>query len=209
MTPEQNISKVNSPIASLPPELFAKFCAYLPPADLFTLSQVCRKFHGYLCAPNSFSTQQIWKESRLKFMPKEEMPPPKGMSEKNYVELLMMDRGCQTCKQIKICKIYWEFEVRICEECFLVKTVNEYKLLWSNYPQEFLNTMPHTYYFYGKYYWIEQIHIAYSQYYSLSKEDLKTWLDSKKLIFDSTMEYATKRGMKHDTKRPSRFSRHN
>ena len=66
--------------------------------------------------------------------------------------------------------------------------------------------MPYTYYFYGKYYWVEQIHFAYSQYYSLSKEDLKSWLDDKKLIFESTMEYSTQRAIKHGIKR-ARYSR--
>src|ERR1043166_4157883 len=97
-------------IVKLPPELFSKFCSFLPPADLFTLSQVCRKFRGYLCAPNSFSTQQIWKRSRIQFMPGEEcMLPPEGMSEESYVELLLVERGCQVCKRSKECKIYWEF----------------------------------------------------------------------------------------------------
>ena len=96
-----------------------KFCSFLP---LFTLTQVCRKFRGYLCAPNSFSTQQIWKESRLKFMPEEDMPPP-GMSEEKHVSLLMTERGCQFCK-CKEYKIYWPFEVRCCYECFSKKIIS-------------------------------------------------------------------------------------
>src|ERR1043165_2144753 len=104
-------------IVKPPPELFGKFCSFLPPADLFTLSQVCRKFREYLCAPNSFSTQQIWKRTRLQFMPKEKMPPPEGMSEEEYVELLMVEQGCQVCKRNKECKVYWEFRIRCCEKC--------------------------------------------------------------------------------------------
>src|SRR5581483_10642906 len=114
------MSTIQSSITSLPPELFAEFCTFLPPADLFTLSQVCRKFRGYLCAPNSFSTQRIWKKSSLQFTISE--PPPKGMDEKIYIELLMT-KGCQICKQIKECEIYWEFEIRCCKKCFLKKTV--------------------------------------------------------------------------------------
>jgi len=77
----RDIPAIHSSIVDLPPELFARFCTFLPPDDLFTLSQVCRKFRGYLRAPNSFSTQQIWKESRLQFILDEVTPPPKGMSE--------------------------------------------------------------------------------------------------------------------------------
>ena len=110
-------------IIKFPPEIFAKFCIFLPPGDLFTLSQVCRKFRGYLCASDSSTTQQIWKESRLQFMPTEDMPPPEGMGEGKYVELLMTERGCQICKRNKECEIYWEFEVRCCRGCFLKKTI--------------------------------------------------------------------------------------
>jgi hypothetical protein len=108
---------------NLSSELFVEICSFLSPADLFTLSQVCRKFRGYLFAPNSSTTQQIWKESRLQFMP-EDMPPPEGMSEEKYVELLMTEWGCQICKQVKECEIYWELEVRCCDECFSKKTIS-------------------------------------------------------------------------------------
>src|SRR5436190_3904343 len=94
-----------------PPEIFLEICSFLSPADLFTLTQVCRKFREYLFAPNSPNTQEVWKNSRLQFMPEECMPPPEGMSEEKYVGLLMKERGCQFCK-VKKCKIFWSFEVR-------------------------------------------------------------------------------------------------
>ncbi|CAG8747967.1 8272_t:CDS:2, partial [Funneliformis mosseae] len=139
--------EVHSPITKLPPELFAEFCAYLSPNDLFILSKVCRKFYSYLSAPNSFTTQQIWKISRLKFMTCDWMPPPNGMSEKCYVELLITERGCQICKIKKQCKIYWEFGVRCCSGCFIKKTVMiEAYTAWFksilNYPLELIKIMP-------------------------------------------------------------------
>ncbi|CAB4391048.1 unnamed protein product [Rhizophagus irregularis] len=186
-------------IVELPPELFIEFCILLSPTDLFTLSQVCRKFREYLCAPNSFSTQQIWKESRLNFMPKEVMPPPEGMTEKKYVELLMTERGCQICKRITECKIYWEFEVRCCEKCRNKKTIYRHELtLKMKYPSEFTNIMPYTDYGIGNYYWIEQIDLAYSQYNNLSKENLQSWLNDKKRTFDSIMEYAELRKLNEE-----------
>ena len=115
----QNISALHPPNTNLPPELFIEICSFLPPANLFTLSQVCREFRGYLCAPNSLATQQIWKKSRLQYMPEEDMPPTEGMSEEKYVELLMTERGCQICKCSEECEIYLEFEVRCCKKCFL------------------------------------------------------------------------------------------
>lgn len=130
----KNIPTVQSLIISLPPEIFIIMCSFLPPNDLCSLSQVCLKFHEYLCTSNSSTTQQIWKESRLKFMPKETMPPPEGMIEKKYVELLIIERGCQICKRKTECNIYWGFqickrkiecniywglEVRCCEKCLI------------------------------------------------------------------------------------------
>src|SRR5581483_7529357 len=111
----EHISAIHPSFENVPIELFAIFCSFLTPTDLFTLSQTCRKFRGYLFAPNCSSTQQIWKESRLQFMQSEILPPPKGMSEEKYVELLLKERGCQICKCKKLCKIYWEFEIRCCE----------------------------------------------------------------------------------------------
>jgi hypothetical protein len=114
----ENNVRVQSFIISLPPELFIIICSFLPPNDLYSLSKVCRKFHEYLSTSNSSTTQQIWKESRLKFMPNETMPPPEGMIEKRYVELLMINLGCQICKQNK-CELCWGLEIRCCEECLL------------------------------------------------------------------------------------------
>ncbi|GBC02120.1 hypothetical protein RclHR1_04460010 [Rhizophagus clarus] len=154
------------PITNLPLELFIEICTLLPPSDLFVLSKVCRKFYSHLCAPSSPTTQQIWKESHLRFTPKENIPQPKGMTTTKYVELLMMERGCQICKRVMRCKIYWEFEVRCCKGCFLKKTVTEI----DNYPKELLNIMPYVFYNHEKYYWIEQIDFEYFKSYGLSEE---------------------------------------
>ena len=52
------------------------------------------------------------------------MPPPEGMSEEKYVDLLLTIRGCQICKRNnKYCEIHWEFGVRCCKDCFSKKTV--------------------------------------------------------------------------------------
>ncbi|CAG8523898.1 4588_t:CDS:2 [Funneliformis caledonium] len=180
---------INSPIVNLPPELFAKFCSYLSPNDLFKLSKVCRKFYCYLSAPNSFSTQQIWKKSRLTFMGHVWSPPPKGMNEKRYVELLITNLGCEICNISKHCKIYWAFGVRCCSECFNEKTVADI----MDYPQELIDIMPFYNKYGDKYYWKEQLDLELNQYTSISHgrlSNLKSWLDDKKNIFDSRMKYA-------------------
>ncbi|GBC09503.1 hypothetical protein RclHR1_08910007 [Rhizophagus clarus] len=201
----QDVSAVNSSITNIPLELFIEVCSFLSPADLFTLSQVCRKFRGCLCAPNSFNTQQIWKESRLKFMPKEDLPPPEGMSEEKYAELLVTERGCQICKRTKECKIYWEFTIRCCKRCFYKKTISRIELIMKiKCPLEFINIMPcaHVgYFFCEKYYWKEQVDLAYSQYYGLSKKRKKNWLKDKKQEFDSIMNYVRQRELRKEKAR--------
>ncbi|CAG8665653.1 1766_t:CDS:2 [Funneliformis mosseae] len=189
---------IYSPITKLPPEIFAKICDNLSPENLLNLSKVCRKFDGYLCAPNSYSTQQIWKKSRLKFLPKKKMPPPKGMDEKRYVELLV-GRDCQICKIKKQCNIYWEFGVRCCLKCFNEKTLKidiiESQMMWK-YPKELRDIFDIIPYYDGvdmKYYWMGQISFELYQYLSFLRNDLsnlQSWLNDKKHVFNSIMKYA-------------------
>ncbi|GBC23130.2 hypothetical protein GLOIN_2v1868709 [Rhizophagus irregularis DAOM 181602=DAOM 197198] len=184
---------------NLPPEIFIEVCSFLSPAELITLSQVCRVFRGYLCAPNSLTTQEIWKKSRLQFIPKEDIPPPKGMSEEKYVQLLMIERGCQVCKRIKECKIYWEFAIRCCHKCYSIKTVTRFELTRINCPTEFISILPYTHVGFivcSKYYWIEQVDLAYYHYYNLSKSKKKIWLKNRKRIFDSIMNYVKQRELR-------------
>jgi len=65
--------------------------------------------------------------------------------------------------------------------------------------------MPHTHHtgFFVciRYYWIEQIDLEYSQYYGLLKrrKKLKFWLNDKKKLFDSIMEYVGQRELREFT----------
>ncbi|CAG8737091.1 7138_t:CDS:2 [Funneliformis caledonium] len=188
---------IHSPITKLPPEIFAKICDNLSPENLLNLSKVCCKFDGYLCAPNSYSTQQIWKKSCLKFLPKKKIPP-KGMDEKRYVELLV-GRDCQICKIKKQCNIYWEFGVRCCLKCFNEKTLKidiiESQMM-RKYPKELRDILDIIPYYDGvdmKYYWMGQISFELYQYLSFLRNDLsnlQSWLNDKKHVFDSIMKYA-------------------
>ena len=87
------------------------------------MSKILWIFNYLVCALNCLATQQVWKKSRLQFKPSEKSPPPKGMSKEKYVELLLKVRGCQIGKRKKECEIYWEYEIRCCNECFYKKTV--------------------------------------------------------------------------------------
>ncbi|CAG8487992.1 17074_t:CDS:2 [Racocetra fulgida] len=93
----------------LPPEMFINVCQYLPPKDLLSLARVCKRFNGYLSAETSTTTQEIWRASRTAYLPHLQMSPPEGMTERQYVKLVL-ERGCQFCDRSKIRKVYWEKE---------------------------------------------------------------------------------------------------
>ncbi|CAB4419135.1 unnamed protein product [Rhizophagus irregularis] len=109
---------------TIPPEMFINICQNLPPVDLLSLARVCKRFNGFLSAENSMTTQEIWKASREKFLQFLQIPPPNGMTERQYVRLVL-ERGCQFCGKTKIRKVYWEFLVRCCEDCLKARTLRQ------------------------------------------------------------------------------------
>ncbi|CAG8634222.1 27651_t:CDS:2 [Dentiscutata erythropus] len=109
---------------TIPPEMFINICQYLPPVDLLSLARVCKRFNGFLSTENSITTQEIWRASRAEYLPFLQMPPPDGMSERQYIRLVF-ERGCQFCGKGKIRKVYWEYNVRSCEQCLKARTIRQ------------------------------------------------------------------------------------
>ncbi|CAG8784443.1 10887_t:CDS:2 [Dentiscutata erythropus] len=113
----------NVPIAiTIPPEIFIKICEHLPPPDLLSLTGVCKRFRGFLCSPESLITQDIWRTSRICFLPGLQLPPPEGMYEEEYIRFANLLTRCQYCTSQKMVKVYWQFQVRCCQECLLKNT---------------------------------------------------------------------------------------
>ncbi|KAG9285688.1 hypothetical protein G9A89_002255 [Geosiphon pyriformis] len=135
-----------SPITKIQSEIVAEICQYLTTNDLFALSQVCYSLRNLLCSTESSIAQAIWRHSRLNFMPSLILPPPDGVSEKEYIELGSFDRGCQLCKRKdKEIKIIWTFRVRTCEACFLMNTMSGRDLTPLNYiPHHIYSYIPST-----------------------------------------------------------------
>ena len=117
-----NFVKERCLATQIPPEIFINICQDLPPVDLLSLARVCKKFYQYLCSTNSTTTQEIWRNSRLTFLPFVQMSPPEGMMELQYVKLVT-ERGCQFCKRPRIRKVYWAFLVRCCRKCLEDRTI--------------------------------------------------------------------------------------
>ncbi|CAG8614855.1 21976_t:CDS:2 [Cetraspora pellucida] len=116
-------ASTNVPIAiTIPPEIFIKICEHLPPSDLLSLTGVCKRFRGFLCSPESLLTQDIWRTSRIWFLPGLQLPPPDGMYEEEYIRFACLLTRCQYCTSQKMVKVYWQFQVRCCQECLLKYT---------------------------------------------------------------------------------------
>jgi hypothetical protein len=77
-------------------------------------------------------------------------------------------------------------------------------LIFEGFPSELINITPYIYYRYANHYWLEQINFVHSQYCDLSEDNLQTWLDSRRRMFDSIMEYAK---MKYAKQRLAPFPR--
>ncbi|CAG8488313.1 4832_t:CDS:2 [Ambispora leptoticha] len=130
----------------VPPEIFATICEYLDPPELFALASTCRKFHDYLCSEESGVTQQIWKASRMLYLPSLTDPPWEGMDQRRYTALLILQRTCQICGKTqdeKPVPLYWEFHLRCCDSCFSKNTASHLQLMRDKVPREILATTPY------------------------------------------------------------------
>ncbi|CAG8785781.1 1314_t:CDS:2, partial [Acaulospora morrowiae] len=111
------------PIAIIiPPEIFIKICEHLSPSDLLSLTGVCKRFRGFLCSPESSITQDIWRTSRINFLPGLPLSPPEGMYEEEYIRFGKLLTRCQYCSSQKTVKVYWQFKVRCCQDCLQKNT---------------------------------------------------------------------------------------
>ncbi|CAI2186529.1 16149_t:CDS:2 [Funneliformis geosporum] len=198
----------------IPPEIFINICKDLPPIDLLSLAQVCKKFYGYLCSTNSITTQEIWKNSRLTFLPFVQMAPPEGMTELQYVKLVS-ERGCQFCKKPRIRKVYWAFLVRCCKECLEEKTIRldqvRHRLLSPNsIPDDMLCGLTFITGFYksgwdrnpkhrpANLYLIQDVNKVYTEFTRLDVNGKKEWIKLKREEGKRKMEEVSKREAEHE-----------
>ncbi|CAG8730367.1 19154_t:CDS:2 [Cetraspora pellucida] len=142
----QELRLRRSKFLCLPPEIFIQICAHLLPKDLASLLRVCKQLYNELSIVEPSSTiQKIWKQSRLRFMPLRILDPPKGMSEQEYIKLLI-EKKCSLCgKKSRKSKIYWDVKVRACESCYEGGTVTGIELFYFNYSAcEIITCIPFT-----------------------------------------------------------------
>ncbi|OAP62412.1 hypothetical protein AYL99_04615 [Fonsecaea erecta] len=85
-------------------------------------AKTLNRFFYNLLSDNS----AIWRKSRINHYGVDMPECPKGLSEKQYVELLA-GRGCQSkgCHVDRTSKVHWTFQARLCPNCFNKKTATE------------------------------------------------------------------------------------
>ncbi|CAG8645997.1 8821_t:CDS:2, partial [Ambispora gerdemannii] len=156
----------------------------------------CNLLRGLLCSPSSQTTQAIWRASRHLFMPRLQMAPPDGMDEKSYIELNMLERGCQFCGYSgDTVKVIWAFRVRTCKICLDGRTARYLELVTKeNIPEIILTSLPYIGYYAERFYWRDSVISATQEYDKLaSEEDQHSWLVMKKLENVHRMSDATVR----------------
>ncbi len=112
----------------IPSEILIEICSHLTPSELYSFSSVCKKYRSLLWSIST-TTQDIWRLSRLRFIPNLTLPPPllrttdkeppERMSEQQYIWLMILCKKCQFCDQKNKSELtmYWEGKIYCCRKC--------------------------------------------------------------------------------------------
>ncbi|RIB17994.1 hypothetical protein C2G38_2142332 [Gigaspora rosea] len=180
-----------SNLLRIPLETFLEICKYLTPVDLLSLSLVCKTFYIDLCCGDSITIQEIWRQSRLTYMPFREMGPPDGMNEREYIRFLIENK-CYFCgSKTRVTRIYWERRVRSCIKCFKDNTVlegidNRVKLILQ---RPFLQNGS-----LSNRFWRDQVEAKYAELCSIDIKDQNEWIyEQYQLSNDLQREIAERR----------------
>ncbi|KAG9301903.1 hypothetical protein G9A89_004583 [Geosiphon pyriformis] len=176
------LSYAKSAFTQIPPEIFAEICAHLSPKNLLSLGQVCRLFRAYLVSESSSSTQFIWRECRVRFLPAYDLPPPDRMGERDYIRLIV-ENYCQVClqKTVGTFHIRWEFGIRVCNKCFEANIAIDSPRFARKYgvPKQLLLALPFGNHHRKYVYWMPQVRQLCVDYSSLQNDDKPVWLQER------------------------------
>ncbi|CAG8531393.1 12812_t:CDS:2, partial [Racocetra fulgida] len=156
----------------IPPEIFINICQDLPPSDLLSLAQVCKKFYGYLCSTNSKPTQEIWRNSRSQFLPYVKMPPPDNMDERHQVRRDLLSKYSIPDDILR----------------GLTYTTGFYKWGWDQSPKNRPANL----------YWRDDVYRVYNEYIKLDPDERKDWLLNKRKEGRQRMEDVAQREIEHE-----------
>ncbi|CAG8492833.1 13028_t:CDS:2 [Ambispora leptoticha] len=186
-----------SPALKIPPEIFIKICQSLAPSDLLSLSRVCKLYNGYLCSRESSTTQDIWKNARIEYLPNLVLPPPEGFDERGYVRLAI-ERGCHFCNNApRVRKVYWAFCFRACHDCLMENTISEsdlcrrYKLYKLSSLVPYITRGNRKYY--ERFFYIKHVNEVYREWEGINDQDRTGWIRRKSMECSEYMEKVDER----------------
>ncbi|CAG8664781.1 939_t:CDS:2 [Acaulospora morrowiae] len=140
-----SISMIFQVAQTIPSEILIEICSYLHPQDLYSLASVCKRYRSLLWSRGSTTTQQIWRTSRMRYVTNLSLAPPLGMSEQQYIWLMVLLKKCMFCDEKDKFELtmHWEFKMYCCNKCLNEKTVSRKTLLneW-NVPEALLVCFP-------------------------------------------------------------------
>ncbi|CAG8665190.1 9939_t:CDS:2 [Funneliformis mosseae] len=182
----------------IPTEIIIEICLHLTPNDLYSLSSVCRKYRSLLWSTTT-TTQDIWRLSRLSFVPNLTLPPPflhtynkeplKRMSEQQYIWLMTLCEKCHFCDQTNKMELtmYWEGKFYSCVKC-LTKRVISGETLKSKWkvPEKLLQCLQELPKSFDIICWqpqtflISEVINLLKEYDQLKKHERNDWIEKKK-----------------------------
>ncbi|CAG8598961.1 523_t:CDS:2 [Acaulospora morrowiae] len=109
----------------LPSEIIIDICSYLHPVDLYSLTSTCKRYRSLLWS-KSTTTQEIWKTSRIRYIPHQTFPPPEEMCEQQYIWLMVIAQRCRYCGEKDRFRLsaHWELGAYCCDECLELRSIS-------------------------------------------------------------------------------------
>ncbi|RIA95566.1 hypothetical protein C1645_757243 [Glomus cerebriforme] len=153
--------------------LLEKICSHLRLVDILHLFQTCKSVQKIICG-----IKNIWRDACFK------LPRPEGLSEKEYLSLILK-KGCQYCQENKSgVKIYWAWNIRSCKKCIETRILEKFSLCELPYEELIIDTTPLNHYYYKKFkkiivYLKSDIDSATNEYKELLPEERDEWLIQK------------------------------
>jgi hypothetical protein len=120
----------------LPTEIILEILKFLHPKVLLLLLQVNKRLNQIL-SEKSNTILQLWKKSRIFFLEKRILDPPKKLNEREYVQFLLNEK-CNSCKKkYTICS--WKSLTKYCKKYADEKNKNVIGLYFENYKYNIKN----------------------------------------------------------------------
>lgn len=127
--------RIDKPVkADVHADIWEEIFRVTDPNTLLGLRSTCKIFHEIL------SKEALWKQCRGNMF-RDSPPPPKGLSEPRYMDLLA-GSGCMTCSIKRTKRVQWAFKSRLCDKCFTTRTMKVREIFGAcKYNLQFANSL--------------------------------------------------------------------